>query len=242
MPGVEVWAQTLESMLTGNLLRRPGVSRSDRDRDRAGRGTRRHFCAALLESANRRAAVSRASSRSCSFRRLASFNFSKLLVDGIYPALSSALVFGVMLSENLRVAEAGRRRLAGELQHEREMEARMDGELNAARSIQMGLLPRHFPGPPEHRDVEVLRARSSPRGWSAAISMISSCSIRGSSFFAIADVSGKGVPAALFMAMTKEVLHTRDAALPQGARSGVQRGERQDFRGERATWRGRART
>ena len=35
------------------------------------------------------------------------------------------------------------------------MEARLDGELNAARSIQMGLLPRAFPGPPERHDVEI---------------------------------------------------------------------------------------
>ena len=49
---------------------------------------------------------------------------------------------------------------------------------------------------------------SSPRGWSAATFTISFCSIREHLSFAIADVSGKGVPAALFMAMTKEVLHT----------------------------------
>ena len=44
--------------------------------------------------------------------------------------------------------------------------------------------------------------------------MISSCSIPTRLSFAIADVSGKGVPAALFMAMSKEVL--RAATLSHG--------------------------
>ena len=48
---------------------------------------------------------------------------------------------------NLRVAEQERRQLAAELEIERETKARLEGELNAARAIQMGLLPRQFPRP-----------------------------------------------------------------------------------------------
>jgi adenylate cyclase len=206
MPGIEVWAQTLESMLTGNLLRRPAflnfveiaivliaglviVFALPYENPRSAAALFLGIVAILLVSA------------------LTSFKFSKLLLDGIYPALSSAFVFGVMLSENLRVAEAGRRRLVAELQHEREMEARLDGELNAARSIQIGLLPRHFPGPPEHRDVEVFASIEPARmvgGDLYDFVLLDADHLS----FAIADVSGKGVPAALFMAMTKEVLHT----------------------------------
>ena len=206
MPGVEVWAQTLESMMTGNLLRRPGflwrvemtiilvaglivIFALPYQNPRIAGTTLLVIVAILLGSA------------------IASFEFSKLLLDGVYPALSSALVFGVMLSENLRVAEAGRRRLAAELQHEREREARTDGELNAARSIQIGLLPRHFPGPPDRSDVDVFASIEPARmvgGDLYDFVLLDS----GRLSFAIADVSGKGVPAALFMAMTKEVLHT----------------------------------
>jgi adenylate cyclase len=206
MPGVEVWAQALESMLTGNLLRRPAylnvveiatvlvagliiIFALPYTNPRTAAAAFLGIVAILLVSA------------------LVSFKFSKLLLDGIYPALSSALVFGVMLSENLRVAETGRRRLAAELQHEREMEARLDGELNAARSIQMGLLPRHFPGPPERPEVEVFASIEAARmvgGDLYDFVLLDSDHLS----FAIADVSGKGVPAALFMAMTKEVLHT----------------------------------
>ncbi|MFZ0680283.1 PP2C family protein-serine/threonine phosphatase, partial [Candidatus Binatus sp.] len=138
---------------------------------------------------------------------LASFKFSKFLLDGIYPALSSVMVFGVMLSENLRVAEAGRRRLTAELQHEREVEARLDGELNAARAIQLGLLPRHFPGPPDRNDLEVFASIEPARMVGGDLYDFVLLDPEHLSF-AIADVSGKGVPAALFMAMTKEVLHT----------------------------------
>jgi len=93
------------------------------------------------------------------------------------------------------------------LQHEREREARTDGELNAARSIQIGLLPRHFPGPPDRSDVDVFASIEPARmvgGDLYDFVLLDS----GRLSFAIADVSGKGVPAALFMAMTKEVLHT----------------------------------
>ncbi|HWN58328.1 MAG TPA: CHASE2 domain-containing protein, partial [Methylomirabilota bacterium] len=154
MAGVEVWAQLLESMLTGNLLRRPAFLNLVEIAIVLVAGLFVVF--ALPYSKPRMAAALFLCIVAMLFgSALASFKFSKLLLDIIYPVLSSALVFGVMLSENLRVAEAGRRRLAAELQHEREMEARLDGELNAARAIQLGLLPRHFPGPPERQDVEV---------------------------------------------------------------------------------------
>lgn len=206
MPAVEVWAQSLESMLTGNLLRRPAsmnlieiaivllaglviIFLLPYENPRMAGAALLCIVAILFGSA------------------LASFKFSKLLLDGIYPALSSVMVFGVMLSENLRVAEAGRRRLAAELQHEREMEARLDGELNAARAIQLGLLPRHFPGPPEHHDLEVFASIEPARMVGGDLYDFVLLDPEHLSF-AIADVSGKGVPAALFMAMTKEVLHT----------------------------------
>jgi adenylate cyclase len=206
MPAVEVWAQSLESMLTGNLLRRPAsmnpieiaivlvaglviIFGLPYESPRIAGAALLCLIAILFVSA------------------LASFKFSKLLLDGVYPALSSALVFGVMLSENLRVAEEGRRRLAAELQHEREMEARLDGELNAARAIQLGLLPRHFPGPPDSRNLEVFASIEPARMVGGDLYDFVLLDPEHLSF-AIADVSGKGVPAALFMAMTKEVLHT----------------------------------
>ena len=206
MPGIEVWAQSLESILTGNLLRRPAFLNAVEIALVLVAGLVVIF--ALPYENPRMAAVMFLCIVAILFASaVGSFKFSKLLLDGIYPALSSALVFGVMLSENLRVAEAGRRRLAFELQHEREMEARLDGELNAARAIQLGLLPRHFPGPPERSDLEVYASIEPARMVGGDLYDFVLLDPEHLSF-AIADVSGKGVPAALFMAMTKEVLHT----------------------------------
>jgi serine phosphatase RsbU (regulator of sigma subunit) len=206
MPGVEVWAQSLESMLTENLLRRPAFMNFVEIAIVLVAGLVIIF--ALPYSSPRIAGASLLGIVALLFgSALGSFKFSELLLDGVYPALSSTLVFGVMLSENLRITEAGRRRLASELQHEREIEARLDGELNAARAIQIGLLPRHFPGPPERTDVEVFASIEPARmvGGDLYDFVLLDSELLS---FVIADVSGKGVPAALFMAMTKEVLHT----------------------------------
>ena len=108
MPGVEVWAQSLESMLTGNLLRRPATLNAVEIVIVLAAGLVIIF--ALPFSNPRIAGAALLGIIVLLFcAALASFKISKLLLDGIYPTLSSALVFGVMLSENLRVAEAGRR-------------------------------------------------------------------------------------------------------------------------------------
>jgi sigma-B regulation protein RsbU (phosphoserine phosphatase) len=110
-----------------------------------------------------------------------------------------------MLGSNLRSAEAARRGLSADLEHERHMEARMEGELKAATAIQMGLLPRRFPGPPEHKEVEMYAFIEPARevgGDLYDFLFLDS----GRMAFVIADVAGKGVPAALFMAMTREVI------------------------------------
>ncbi len=134
--------------------------------------------------------------------------FFKLLIDAVWPGVASVATFGVMLGASLRAAESDRRRLAVALEREREIEARLEGELSAARSIQMGLLPHRFPGPPENRNLDLYALIEPARmvgGDLYDFVLLDSTRL----FFAIADVSGKGVPAALFMAMTKEVL--RDA-------------------------------
>src|SRR6185312_15484129 len=100
---------------------------------------------------------------------------------------------------------AARRRLASELERERELKARLEGELNAARAIQMGLLPRPLPRVPETRSIEVHALLETARlvgGDLYDFVMLDPSHL----FFAIADVSGKGVDAALFMAMTKMML------------------------------------
>jgi len=207
MAGAEVHAQLFECILTGSLLHRPAklywlelamvlaaglitIFALPYKRPRIAIGSFAILLLILFGAA------------------FGSFLVLHVLVDAVYPGLASVATFGVMLGASLRSAEAERRRLAAELEHEREMEARLEGELNAARSIQMGLLPHRFPGPPENRDVDLYALIEPARmvgGDLYDFLLLDSSRL----FFAIADVSGKGVPAALFMAMTKEVL--RDA-------------------------------
>src|SRR5437660_11853720 len=97
----------------------------------------------------------------------------------------------------LRAAEA-------ELVREREAMQRVEGEFAAAQAIQMGLLPRRFPAFPDRPDIDVY-ARIEPARMVGG-DLYDYPLMGGSSrlFFLIADASGKGIPAALVMAMTKE--------------------------------------
>jgi phosphoserine phosphatase RsbU/P len=78
---------------------------------------------------------------------------------------------------------------------------RVEGELSAARDIQIGMLPRRFPAFPDRTDIDIhalLDPAKEVGGDLYNFSMIDENRL----FFVIGDVSGKGVPAALFMAMT----------------------------------------
>jgi adenylate cyclase len=137
----------------------------------------------------------------------ASFQFADLLFDGTYPAMTLLAAFGVMLVGNLRAVEA-------ELGREREAKQRMDGELAAAQAIQMGLLPRRFPAFPDRPEIDVYARIEPARMVGGDLYDYLLIDRDRCLFFLIADVSGKGIPAALFMATTKEVV--RDAALRFG--------------------------
>ena len=154
-----------------------------------------------------------ASPRSCSAASSRCSRFAGWLVDGIYPAGAALASFGAMLGGSLRAAQAARRRLAAELDTEREAKARLEGEFAAARAVQMSLLPHRFPAFPERRDFEVY-ARIEPArvvgGDLFDFLLIDDSRL----FFIIADVSGKGMPAALSMAMTKQIV--RDAVQRHG--------------------------
>jgi adenylate cyclase len=206
MAGVEVHAQLLESMLTHSLLRRPHFW--DRMEVALVIATGLLTIFALPYSRPSMAAIGFvAMTATVLAATFASFVWYQVLVAGLYAIVSSSIIFGVMLVWNLISTEAGRRRLAAELEHRRQIEARIDGELSAARSLQMGLLPHKFLGPPDRNDVDVFATIEPARmvgGDFYDFLLLDSKRLT----FAIADVSGKGVPAALFMAMTKEILRS----------------------------------
>ncbi|MBX3485384.1 SpoIIE family protein phosphatase [Phenylobacterium sp.] len=78
---------------------------------------------------------------------------------------------------------------------------RVEGELSAARDIQVGMLPRRFPPFPARTDVDIFALLESAKQVGGDLYdyvLVDEHRL----FFVVGDVSGKGVPAALFMAMT----------------------------------------
>ncbi|MFB3787210.1 MAG: SpoIIE family protein phosphatase [bacterium] len=79
---------------------------------------------------------------------------------------------------------------------------KIESELKIAHDIQMNLLPRAFPGAPSHPEVEMHAVLEPAR--EVGGDLFDWFEIGGGRiFFSVGDVSDKGVPAALFMAVTK---------------------------------------
>lgn len=92
-----------------------------------------------------------------------------------------------------------------ELRYTTTVKQRFEGELNAARSIQMSLVPKTFPAFPERPEFDVhalLRPAREIGGDLYDFYFLDDDWL----CFLIGDVSGKGVPAALYMAVTKTLL------------------------------------
>jgi serine phosphatase RsbU (regulator of sigma subunit) len=125
-------------------------------------------------------------------------------MDVAGPALGAILAFGVLLTATL--AEADRQR------------ARVAGEMEAARRIQMGLLPspsRVFAGEARFSLDAALEPARTVGGDFYDCFMLDEHRL----FFVVADVSGKGLAASLFMALSKSLL--KSIALRKGADPGA---------------------
>jgi adenylate cyclase len=134
-----------------------------------------------------------------------------LLFDAVWPVIGLMAVFGAVVVGNLSEAERQRRVL-------RDQAARMAGEVDAARRIQMGLLP------------DPKESLGSDRRFRLAAQLEPARTVGGDfyDFFmvdarrlcvVVGDVSGKGLPAALFMAAVKS--HLKSAALRDGPVGGI---------------------
>ena len=80
---------------------------------------------------------------------------------------------------------------------------RIEGELQIARDIQMGMIPQVFPPFPDRKDIDLYASMEPARevGGDLYDYFIQG----GRLYFCIADVSGKGVPASLFMAVVRNL-------------------------------------
>jgi serine phosphatase RsbU (regulator of sigma subunit) len=137
-----------------------------------------------------------------------------LVFDASVPAIGLLLLFGVMLVLTLVEASRQRKALDVAMRAQRERAAYIAGELEAAKRIQLGFLPRQDVLDDETR-VEI------------AASMMPAREVGGDLydyfrldddrlFFLVGDVAGKGLSASLFMAVGKALyksvaMHSRQA-------------------------------
>ena len=134
---------------------------------------------------------------------LIAFRHFDLLLDPAWPAIGTLATFATVVVGTLSEAERQRRQL-------RDQAARMAGEVDAARRIQMGLLPdprQTLSGDRRFGIAAALEPARTVGGDFYDCFMIDPARL----FLVVADVSGKGLPAALFMASVKS--HIKSAAL-----------------------------
>lgn len=206
LPGIDIHAQVIESLLSGAALLRPswmamlelGVL----------------ALAGLLLVAG--APVMRPGIATAGFMAFATlivgagylaFHLGRWLFDGLSIALLLVPVFVSLIVKRLIAADAERRRAREQLRANREEAARAEGELNAARRIQLGLLPDPaalFAGDKRFDVAALLESARAVGGDFYDCQMLDERRL----CLAVGDVSGKGVPASLFMAIAKTLTGT----------------------------------
>ena len=138
------------------------------------------------------------------------FRIGQLQLDPILPGVFSAVILLAMLGVMIAEIDRRRRTLRATLQTERIGAARIAGELQAARDIQMGILPdvAALPGVPAGIGIAAfLESAKEVGGDLYDAFMVDEKRL----FFLVGDVTGKGVPASLFMALSKAM--SKSAAL-----------------------------
>lgn len=133
---------------------------------------------------------------------LLAYAAERVFVDTMGATLTGVITGIAMLSMTLMIANAHRRALGRHLQRQREERARLQGELDAAREIQLGLLPglETLPDLGEKLSLAAMLEPARDVGGDLYdFFMIDDDRL----FLSVGDVSGKGVPASLFMAISK---------------------------------------
>jgi serine phosphatase RsbU (regulator of sigma subunit)/CHASE2 domain-containing sensor protein len=201
MDGVEVQAQALENILSNTRLVRPFLAPWLEllaflvsallliiilPRVRPGVGVALCLTSALLVCTSGFVAFSR----------------WQLLFDPSFASAGNAVVLVVLLTTGFAASNRRRRELRATLELERLARSRIEGELQAARDIQMGMLPAPWAitGLPEHLAFHALLEPAREVGGDLYDAFMLD---EDHFFFIVGDVSGKGVPASLFMALTK---------------------------------------
>ncbi|MGH8751810.1 MAG: CHASE2 domain-containing protein [Burkholderiales bacterium] len=203
MPGVEIHAQLIEGIFDGKLLSRPDWLRWIEAWLLAVWGA---LLVLAMPSARPKFAILLMITATGLVFGSGFFLYKNLglLFDVAMPIAGATLLFGVMLGISLIEADRQRRALKQVLQNERDAAVRVAGELEAARRIQMGILPQSASAFPNEKRFELgalLEPAKQVGGDLYDFFMLDDEHL----FFLIGDVSGKGLPASLFMAVSKSL-------------------------------------
>jgi serine phosphatase RsbU (regulator of sigma subunit) len=201
MAGVEIHAQFLEAVVDGTLLSRPPLARWIEIGLLVAGGLLVVLAVPLLRARTSLALIVLlvAAILALGFVLYAQRG---ILLDAATPALALTALFTIMLAMTLTEAESQRRALRRQVELQREAAARLAGELEAARRIQMGTLPRPaaaFPGETRFDLYAMLEPAREVGGDLYDFFRLDDDHL----FFMIGDVSGKGLPGSLFMAISK---------------------------------------
>ena len=212
MPGPEIHAQLIEGILGGDLLSRPWWTRWAEAAALAAGGIA--LVLAVPATPVRAApAVPILAVAAVGGLGVGLYRKAHVLFDATAPAVGLAALFTAMLGVTLIEAERQRRALRDQVERQREAAARLAGELEAARRIQMGILPS--PGAlAGERRVAVYAFLEPAREVGGDLYDFFRLDDH-RVFFLIGDVSGKGLPGSLFMAVSKALC--KSTALRRGA-------------------------
>jgi adenylate cyclase len=195
MPGVEIQAQFLEDILLQQLARRPGWAFGAELALTAFSGLFLIIVLPLLR-ARWEPVVIGAVLLAVSGLGVVLWQHSRILLDVATPLIGQGAVVVALLGAGFAQVDQQRRRL-------KLAAAKTEGELEAARRIQMGILPNPVgvAGDPRFElDALMIPARQIGGDLFDFFKMDAD-----HLFFAVGDVSGKGMPAALFMALGKSL-------------------------------------
>lgn len=225
VPGIEIQAQMIESFLEGRFLLRPWWMKGAEISVLLVMGL---LMVWLIPQKRRTVHTPLTTKRpkasgwlllgGCAALMVAGFvMFAKLgwMFDATTVVIGYAVVLLSLVSSSMLETERDNQRLAIAQQQLRENAARVAGELAAARDIQLGSLPDATKAFPHERRFEfatLLEPAREVGGDLYDFFMIDSRRL----CFVVADVSGKGVPASLFMAVTKTLAKSFSLRLQGG--------------------------
>ena len=201
LPGVEVHAEVIENVFEGSLLRRPFH----------GRGIEALAFALLAAlsiawvprlSAPRSSLVLAGQAALLLGGGVGEYFWQRQLFDPITPLLGLGLLHALLVLATMMAIELERRSLAAKLVIEREAAARTAGEFEAGRRIQTGMLPRPDKVLAREDRVELFAHMQPAREVGGDLYDFFYLDQR-RLFAVVGDVAGKGLAAALFMAVSK---------------------------------------